>query len=218
MSVIESDGRLSARHSHFVFFRYFSNPSPARYVARSSMKSVQLLISSRILSGFAPPAAVSAGHAHTGNASSLRAMVLMNLARPTAPALCIYICALHALLLCLHVAPRVSAAPDSELCAPRNLYIYISVISPFLALAAHLPPFHYPCPCNLPCMINPARMRCEFRDRVTSQHRACTSYRCTESMSAHRVLNPPCIGRARRLHSYPVQDCLSSAAGTESTC
>jgi hypothetical protein len=44
MPVIQSDGRLSARHSHFVFFHHFSNPSPARYFARSSMKSVQLLI------------------------------------------------------------------------------------------------------------------------------------------------------------------------------
>jgi hypothetical protein len=117
-------------------------------------------------------------------------MVLINLARPTAAALYICICALYALLLYLHVAPRVSAEPNSELCAPRNLYI--SIVSPLLALAAHLPPFHYPCPYNLPYMINPARARCEFRAKVTSQHRACTSYRCTGSMSAPRqiILNP----------------------------
>ncbi|KAJ7847029.1 hypothetical protein B0H13DRAFT_1907484 [Mycena leptocephala] len=66
MPAIQSDGRLSARHSHFVFFHHCCNPSPARCVARSSMKSVQLVVSSSILSGFAPPAAVSAGHAHTG--------------------------------------------------------------------------------------------------------------------------------------------------------
>jgi hypothetical protein len=45
MPAIQSNGRLSARHSHFVFFHHFSNLSLARYVARSSMKSVQLLIS-----------------------------------------------------------------------------------------------------------------------------------------------------------------------------
>jgi hypothetical protein len=179
------------------------------------MKSVQLVVSSSILSGFAPPAAVSAGHAHTTARSP---MVLMNLVRPTAAALCIYICTFHAPLLYLHVAPRVSAPPDSELLPV--IYIYI-----FPSFRLFLPTLPSTLSLSVPVQTAVHNQSSARKLRVSGQRHITTS--CMHTISLHRVdvgatlesFEPSGIERTSPpafLSSAGLP--FSSAAGTDSTC
>jgi hypothetical protein len=170
-------------------------------------------------SGSAPPAAVSACYTRVSHHSRRRASQVLNAVsarRCSSSNVSPHACySVHLYFFMnhydVHVAPRALAVLDSDLCAPLLYFI-----SSFLALAAHFPPFHYPCPCNLrPAVLDQSSTRA-LRVSVLAEHRneTFTSCRCNQLMLAALGRIERCVSNARRrLHSDPVQDCLDQRCG-----